>query len=185
MSILKRQVNSDFSNFASFFILNFKLIHFLLWIKGSHQSPNFEMFKCCVKNLPYSSCHFPNHKPVFLQTLHHSSVSWKIIPQYLFRSNVIYFTQMEPVRVRILRIWGGRSKSTKFLSFLKQKISFSSNFASLFSVMRHKSSILFLGEILYNFNKRSLSKYEFREFSRDQSKVWNFALWWVPFVQII
>ena len=25
--------------------VNFKLIHFLLWIKGSHQSPNFENFK--------------------------------------------------------------------------------------------------------------------------------------------
>ena len=36
-----------------------------------------------------------------------------------------------------------RSKFTKFLSFLKQQISFSSKFASIFSVMRHKSSILF------------------------------------------
>ena len=36
-----------------------------------------------------------------------------------------------------------RSKFTKFLSYLKQQISFSSNFASLFNVMRHKSSILF------------------------------------------
>ena len=32
------------------------------------------------------------------------------------------------------------SKFTKFLSFLKQQIDFSSNFASLFSVMRHNSS---------------------------------------------
>ena len=36
-----------------------------------------------------------------------------------------------------------RSKFTKFLSFLKQQISFSLTFASLFSVMRKKSSILF------------------------------------------
>ena len=47
MSILNWQVNS-FSNFTSFFNvmthnspLSFKLIHFLLWIKGSHQGPNF------------------------------------------------------------------------------------------------------------------------------------------------
>ena len=40
----------------------------------------------------YSSCHFPNHKSVFLQILHHSSVSWKITPLYFFfRSNIKYF----------------------------------------------------------------------------------------------
>ena len=55
--------------------VNFKLIHFLLWIKESHQSPNFKTFECSGKNLPNSSYHFPNHKSVFLQILHHSSVS--------------------------------------------------------------------------------------------------------------
>ena len=33
------------------------------------------------------------------------------------------------------------SKFTKFLAFLKQKVSFSSNFAALFSIMRHNSSV--------------------------------------------
>ena len=41
------------------------------------------------------------------------------------------------------------------MSFLKQKISFFSNFVSLFSVMRYKSSILLLADILYAFNKRA------------------------------
>ena len=66
MSVLKQQVNS-----SSFFIVmthnssgNFKLIHFLLSIKGFHQSPNFETFKCSAENLSYS-CHFPNHKSFF------------------------------------------------------------------------------------------------------------------------
>ena len=70
MSILKWQVNSS-SNFASFFIVmthnfsvDFKLTLFLLWIKGSHQYANFETFNCSGENLPYSSCHFPNHKSV-------------------------------------------------------------------------------------------------------------------------
>ena len=35
------------------------------------------------------------------------------------------------------------SKFTKFLAFLKQKISFSSNFAPLFSTMRHNFSVPF------------------------------------------
>ena len=44
--------------------VNFKLILFQLWIKGSHQNLNFETFKCSGENLPYSSCHFPNHNSV-------------------------------------------------------------------------------------------------------------------------
>ena len=57
-------VNSSL-NFALIFIVmthnsfvNFKLIHFLLWTKGYHQSRNFETFKCSGVNLPNSSCHF-------------------------------------------------------------------------------------------------------------------------------
>ena len=71
-----------FKHFASFFMVmthnssvNFKLIHFLLWKKGSHQSPNFDIFHCSGENLPNSSCHFSNHKSVFLQILRHSSAS--------------------------------------------------------------------------------------------------------------
>ena len=75
------QVSSS-SNFASFFIVmthnssvNFKLVHVLLWTKGSHQSPNFDTFECSGENLPNVSCHFPNRKSVFLQILHQSSGS--------------------------------------------------------------------------------------------------------------
>ena len=61
MLTLKLQVNSS-SNFASFFIVmadnssvDFKLILFQLWIKGSHQNPNFETFKCSgeICHIPY------------------------------------------------------------------------------------------------------------------------------------
>ena len=60
------------------------------------------------------------------------------------------------------------------MSILKHQISFSSNFASLFSVMR-QLLCTFLAEVLYTFNKRSLSKYTFGEISCEQSKVWDFA----------
>ena len=107
MSVLKRQV-SFHSDFASFFIAmthhsssNLKVIHFLLLIKGSHQSPNFETFEWPVENLPNSLCHFPNHRSDFLQILHHSPVPWKITPLYFFRSNVIYFARKEPIKVQI------------------------------------------------------------------------------------
>ena len=132
--------------------------------------PNFETFEYSCKNVANSSCHFPSHKLVFfsnsgetLYTLHKRNHSkWR-------------FWEFQVLR----------SKFTKFLSFLTQQISFSSNFASLFSVMRHNLSILFLAEFFYIFNKRSLSKYKFGEISHEHSKVWNVALWWVPFVHII
>ena len=90
------------SIFASFFIVmtvNFKLIYFQLWKKESHQSPNFETFKCSGENFPNSSCYFPNQKLVFLQILHHSLVSWKISPLYLFRSKIAYFSLKEPIKL--------------------------------------------------------------------------------------
>ena len=74
-------VNFEMTSQFLFFIVmthssavNFKLIHFLLWTKGSHESPNFDTFECSVENLPNSSCNFPNRKSVFLQILHHFSV---------------------------------------------------------------------------------------------------------------
>ena len=107
MSILKQHVSSS-TSFVSFFIVmthsstvNFKPIHFRLWTKGSHQSSNFVTFKCSGENLPNSSGHFPSNKSVFLQILHHSSLSWKITPLYFFSSNNIYFPQKEPIKVKI------------------------------------------------------------------------------------
>ena len=38
---------------------------------------------------------------------------------------------------------------------------------------------------MHTFNKRRLSKYKFGEISPAQLKVWNFALWWAPFIKII
>ena len=106
MSILKRQVSSS-SIFVSFFTvmthnfsLNFKLIHFLLWTIGSHQSSNSDTFKCSAENLPNSSCHFPSNKSVLLQILHHFSMPSGITPLYFFRSNNIYFVQKEPIKVK-------------------------------------------------------------------------------------
>ena len=82
--LLLHKVNST-SNFALFFIVmahnfsaNFKVMPFPLWTKGSHQSPSF--VKCSGENLPNFSSLFSNHTSVFLQNLHISSVSWKIIP---------------------------------------------------------------------------------------------------------
>ena len=83
--------------FAYFRIYN----HFLLWTKGSQKSSNFDTFECSGENLSNFSCNFPSNKSVFLQILHHSSMSWKITPLYFFSSNNIYFAQKEPIKVNI------------------------------------------------------------------------------------
>ena len=81
--------------------VNFKIIPVLLLTKGSHQSPNFDTFKCSGENLPNLSCHFPSKKSVFIQILHHSSMSWKITPLYFFSSNNVYSAQKRPIKVKI------------------------------------------------------------------------------------
>ena len=98
MSVLNWPVNSC-SNFTSFFIVmthkspvNFKLIHFLLSIKGPNKSLNFSTFKRALVKI----CQNP-----FLQNLHDSLVSWKITPQYFFRSKITYFAQKGPIKVQI------------------------------------------------------------------------------------
>ena len=129
MSIIKRQVISP-STFVSFFIvmthnssINFKVIPFLLWTKESHQSPNFESFKNSGENLPNFSCHFPNHKSVFLQNLHNSSMSWKINFLYFCSSNNIYLAQKESINVKIFETFecSGQNSSNSFSQFWKYK----------------------------------------------------------------
>ena len=104
MSVLKWKVISS-SNFALFFIVmthnsyvNIKVIPFLLWTKGSHQSSNFDTFKCSGENLPNFSCLFSNHWSVFLQNLHNPSLSWKITPLYFCSSSNIYFGQRQLIK---------------------------------------------------------------------------------------
>ena len=58
------------------------------------------------------------------------------------RSNVIYtLYKRDQSSAKFLDFLVLLSKFTKFLAFLKQKVSFSSNFAPLFSIMRHNSSV--------------------------------------------
>ena len=108
ISVLNWPINFC-SNFTSFFIVmthkslvNFELIHFLLWIKGSIKSPNFQT--CFGKNLPNSSCHFWKHKSFFLQILHQYSMLSKITPMYVFSSNMLSFGQKQLIKVQIFKV---------------------------------------------------------------------------------
>ena len=110
------ELTSQFlSNYGSFVIVmahnspvNFKLIHFLLWIKWSNMItwPSSETLEFSGENLPNSLCHFPNHKSFFLQILHLSTVSRKITLLYFFSSKIIYFGQIEPIKfLRLSSAW--------------------------------------------------------------------------------
>ena len=117
LSILKRQVSSSLI-FVLFFIVmthnstvNLKLINFLLWTKGSYQSSSFDTFECSGENLQNSSCHFPSNNSVFLQILHHFSMSWKITPLHFFSSKNTYFAQKEPIKAKIFETFECSAKN--------------------------------------------------------------------------
>ena len=79
--------------------VSFKFIHFIQYIKGPNESPNFETFVCSGENLPNLSCHFPNQELVFLEILHHTLMSWSITPPYFFGSNIVCSGQKKSIKV--------------------------------------------------------------------------------------
>ena len=91
-------------------------------------------FNYLCENSPNSLCHFYNHKLFFrtqllciilAQTLHtfDKNIPWKCI-----------FLDFPLLQLKFIKV---------FMSFFKQKVSFSSKFGLLFSVMRANSSALF------------------------------------------
>ena len=149
MSILNWEVNS-FSNFPSFFLVmthnypvNFKLIYFLLWIKGSQESPNFWDFQVLwwkfvklVMSFLKAQVSFPsNFASIFSATKHNSSVIF-YPKHYILWSKAVYQS------VNFWDFQGLESEFVKFfMSVLKRKVNSSSDFLAFFSVIRHNSSV--------------------------------------------
>ena len=145
-------------------------MHFLLWTEGSHQGPYFDTTECSGENLPNSSCHFPNYKSVFLQTLHHSSVSWKITCLYFFSvKRYTLCTKRNQLKCKFLRLLRGRVKIHQILVIFETIYQFFFKFCIMLPWHETKLLCTSLAEIFYTFNERSLSK--FGEISREQLKV--------------
>ena len=73
---------------------------------------------------------------------------------YYFSSNVNTFDQNVPSKCKFSDFSLLKLNFIKFfLSFFKQKVSFSLNFELLFSVMRDNSSVLFLAETVHDLDK--------------------------------
>ena len=70
--------------------------------KNRPSKRNLGTLKWLVENSQNSSCHIRNYKSVFLETLHHSSVSRGITLLYFFRWNFVLFWQKEPMKGPII-----------------------------------------------------------------------------------
>ena len=85
--------------------------------------------------LPDSSCHFWEHKSLFIYILHQSSVPSDRTPLYFSKLKHIYFGQRIQLKSSFLDIRVLESKFIKFLmSVLKWQVNPFSNFA-LFSIV--------------------------------------------------
>ena len=90
-----------------------------------------------VHPIPHAS--FETTRSRFVHVLHYCSVSWKITPWYFLSSNLYTLDKKQ-----FSGFWMVGWKFTKLLMpCLKLQVSFSLNFASIFSVMRDDSSVLF------------------------------------------
>ena len=96
-------------------------MHFLLWTKGSHENTNFDIFKCSDENLLNSSCHFPNHKSVFL---HDSSVSWNMLPCTFLGQTLYTLHKRDQWKCKCFRLFGAQIKIHQILVIFDTKNKF-------------------------------------------------------------
>ena len=83
----------------------------------------FETFKCSGKKIVKLLTSILNDKPIPLQILYPSSVSWKITPLYFFSLNNIYFAQKKPIKVKIIETFecSGKNLSNSLCQFWNDK----------------------------------------------------------------
>ena len=133
---------SPFMTHSSYEI--FLLKHYMFGQNESIKVQFFRLLSALMKNHPILYAIFETTRSGFIQILHHCSMSWKITSLYFYSSNLVYFGQKEPIENKFSDFWVVGWKFTKFLrSYLKPQVSFYLNFASLLSVMRNNSSVLF------------------------------------------
>ena len=135
-----------------------------LWTKRAHQSTNVQIFEGFNESSPSSSCQFWNHKVKFYSNFASLFSVMKDNSSALFYLKLLYFGQKELIQAKFSDFWVAGWKFTKFfISCLKLQVSFSLNFASLFSVIRDNSSVFF------NWNCTWFGQ-------KERSKVQNFRL---------
>ena len=123
-------------------------------------------FQVLGQNLPNSSRHISKHKSLRPRILHQSSVLWHITSLYFFGSNIMYFRQRWHIKVLIFRLSTACIKINQIPhAIFGTKSLFFSLFASLFSVMRHNSSMLFRLKLYTVWTKGVHQRANFRLFT--------------------
>ena len=105
-------------------------------------------FEYSGEKLPNSSSHFPKHKSLDLQILHHYSVSWKMTPLHLLSSNIVYVGQKEPIKVLIFETFECSAQNLSCSSY-----HFWNDKSILLQVFHHSSvSVQKISAIAYAFS---------------------------------
>ena len=144
-------------------------MHFLLWTKRFHENTDFDIFKCSDENLPNSSCHFPNHKSVFLQIWHDSSVSWNTLLCTFLGQTLYTLHKRDQSKCKFFRLFRARIKIRQFLVIFETKNKFLFKFCTtlwyqetwlLYTFFSCNFSYILSGKVAYqstNFVKFHLS----------------------------
>ena len=74
----------------------------------------FEIFECSGQILSNSLCQFGSDKWIPFQILYLSSVSWNITPLYFFSWNNRYFSQKEPIKMKIYETFERSGQNLNF-----------------------------------------------------------------------
>ena len=145
---------------VSWHIISLKFSSWNIICFGQKELINIQFFRLLtvlMKVHPIPHAIFETIRSGLIQILYHCSVSWKTTLLYFFSSNLIYFRQKEPIKVKFSDFWVVGWTFTKFLmSYLKPQVSFSLNFASLFSVMRDNSSVFFIWNFIWFGQKKPI-----------------------------
>ena len=132
----------------------------------------------------FTKFHVWNYKSVFLWTLYHSSMSWKITLLYILAETVYNLDKRSPSKCKNVRMSTARVKILPILYFgrlllLKvYKIS-AKNYRGVVSHDTEELCKIWRRTGLY-FGKWHG---EFSKFLPEHSKVWKLGLWCDPFVQ--
>ena len=141
-------------------------LYCILTVKNGLSKCKFSDFGVLGQNSPNSLCQFSKHKAVSLQILPHLPVLWHITLLYFFGSNIIYFRQKLHIKVQIFRLATTHIKMHKIpnVIFWNQESVFLQAFESLFSVLRHNSSVLFYLNLYMHWIKGANQSANFQTF---------------------
>ena len=138
-------------------------MHFLLLTKGIHESTNFNTFKGSGKNLPKSSCHFQTTNQFFFKFCIIFQCNEKKLLCTFSGQKLYTLHERNQPKCTFLGLLSARIRFHQILVVLKPQIGFSSNFTSLFRLIRHNSAVLFQLKFFTRSTREVYLKYKFGE----------------------